>query len=370
MTVTLYDVAYWLSSHLVALATGTSASNLPGGPWTTAAVALAWLVTGIIVFAASLVNTLILIWWERKLLGRFMDRRGAMHVGFAGLLQNLADGLKLFRKQVFSPREADQFGYYLAPTAYMVTSIILLGFLPVSTGFVGGSVPLSLLLALAIFSFAPLFIFVGSWSSNNKYSLIGGMRTAAQLVAYEIPLLLAVVSVVLLTGSFDLTTIVMDQSRYGWFWLPLILGLVVFSVAMLAEMERIPFDLPEAEAELVEGWSTEYGGMLFAMTMLGDYVRGLVGSYLIVLLFLGGWTLPGPLAPLAAFPLGGIVWFQIKTYLVFGVFIWVRAALPRVRTDQLLQVGWKRMLPLSLANIVIAAALVVWGWPHLTWPAL
>jgi NADH-quinone oxidoreductase subunit H len=287
-------------------------------------------------------------------------------------LQNLADGLKLFRKQVFSPREADPLGYYLAPTAYLITSIVLLGFLPVSAGFVAGAVPLSLLLALAIFSFAPLFIFVGSWSSNNKYSLIGGMRTAAQMVAYEIPLLLSVVSVVILSGSFDLGTIVQDQARDGWYGAPLILGLIVFSVAILAEIERIPFDLPEAEAELVEGWNTEYGGILFAMTMMTDYIRSLVGSYLVVLLFLGGWTLPtwGGLGILSSFPLSGILWFQVKTYIVFGVFVWVRAALPRVRTDQLLQIGWRRMLPLSLLNIAIAAGWVLAGWPHLTWPSV
>jgi NADH-quinone oxidoreductase subunit H len=320
---------------------------------------LAVLIFGGILLAASLLNTIILIWFERKLLGRFMDRRGAMHVGFAGILQNFADGLKLFRKHTFKPREADTLGFYSAPTAYMVTSIIIFGILPISTGWNSGALPLTLLLALVIFSFAPLFIFIGAWSSNNKYSLMGGMRSAAQMIAYEVPILLAVVAVVIVSGSFDLSTIVLEQQNY-WFWIPLFLALIVFVAGMLAEMERIPFDLPEAEAELVEGWNTEYGGMLFAFFMLADYVRALIGSILVVLLFLGGWTLPSYVpAAITSFPLAGIVWFMVKTYLVFGLFVWVRAALPRVRTDQLLRVGWMRMIPLSLLAVVLAAVLVV-----------
>jgi NADH-quinone oxidoreductase subunit H len=316
---------------------------------------LAVLVFCATLLGASLVNTIMLIWFERKMLGRFMDRRGAMHVGYAGILQNFADGLKLFRKNTFRPKDADALGFFSAPTAYMVTSVVMFGILPVSTGWNAGSLPLSLLLALVVFSFAPLFIFLGAWSSANKYSLIGGMRSAAQMIAYEVPILLAVVAVVVLSGSFDLSTIVAEQRNY-WFFL----AMIVFVAGMLAEMERIPFDLPEAEAELVEGWNTEFGGMLFAFFMLADYARALVGSYLIVLLFLGGWTMPGWVPASATnFPLAGILWFQLKTYLVFGVFIWVRASLPRVRTDQLLRVGWMRMIPLSLLSIVIAALVVL-----------
>ncbi|MCI4331210.1 MAG: NADH-quinone oxidoreductase subunit H, partial [Thermoplasmata archaeon] len=271
---------------------------------------------------------------------------------------NFADGLKLFRKNTFKPREADGLGFYSGPTAYMVTSLLIFGVLPISSGWADGSLPLSLLLALVIFSFAPLFIFVSAWSSNNKYSLLGGMRSAAQMIAYEVPILIAVVAVVLVAGSFDLTTIVNEQQNY-WFWGPLFLALLVFLTGMLAEMERIPFDLPEAEAELVEGWNTEYGGMLFAFFMLADYLRALVGSILVVLLFLGGWTLPSYLpSVLTSFPLAGIFWLMLKTYLVFGLFVWIRASLPRVRTDQLLRVGWMRMIPLSLLSIVLAVLLV------------
>ena len=360
MAATLFSVASWLSSTLL----GAVASVLPDpvNDWLTAGTtvdALAVLIFCAILLGASMINTIMLIWFERKLLGRFMDRRGAMHVGFAGLLQNFADGLKLFRKNTFRPNEADSLGFYSGPTAYMVTSVLLFAVLPISSGWSSGALPLSLLLALAIFSFAPLFIFVSAWSSNNKYSLLGGMRSAAQMIAYEVPILLAVVAVVLVAGSFDLNVIVHEQQNY-WFWAPLFLALLVFLTGMLAEMERIPFDLPEAEAELVEGWNTEYGGMLFAFFMLADYVRAMVGSILVVLLFLGGWTMPSYVpSALTTFPLSGIFWFMLKTYLVFGLFVWVRAALPRVRTDQLLRLGWMRMIPLSLLSIVLAAAVVL-----------
>jgi NADH-quinone oxidoreductase subunit H len=356
--ITLFDVSVTLATGLLTL---LGLIIPPAKAWLLQSVlvdALAVLVFAGILLAASMINTIMLIWFERKLLGRFMDRRGAMHVGYAGLLQNFADGLKLFRKHTFKPRDADGLGFYSGPTAYMVTSLVLFGILPVSTGWNSGPLPLSLLLALVIFSFAPLFIFISAWSSNNKYSLIGGMRSAAQMIAYEVPILLAVVAVVLVSGSFDLNVIVSEQQNY-WYWIPLFLALVVFLAGMLAEMERIPFDLPEAEAELVEGWNTEYGGMLFAFFMLADYVRALVGSILVVLLFLGGWTLPSYVpAALTAFPLAGIVWFMLKTYLVFGVFVWIRASLPRVRTDQLLRVGWMRMIPLSLLSVLLAALLV------------
>ncbi|MCI4337150.1 MAG: NADH-quinone oxidoreductase subunit H [Thermoplasmata archaeon] len=359
MTTTLFDVANWLATGLLTIV-GYILPPLRSPLQNPDLVfGLSALLFGAILLGASMINTIMLIWFERKMLGRFMDRRGAMHVGFAGLLQNFADGLKLFRKHTFKPAEADGLGFNSGPTAYMVTSVILFGILPISSGWNSGSLPLSLLLALVVFSFAPLFIFISAWSSNNKYSLMGGMRSAAQMIAYEVPILLAVVAVIVLSGSFDLNVIVAEQRNY-WFWGPLFLALIVFLAGMLAEMERIPFDLPEAEAELVEGWNTEYGGMLFAFFMLADYVRALVGSILVVLLFMGGWTMPSYFpSVLTNFPLAGILWFMLKTYLVFGVFVWVRAALPRVRTDQLLRLGWMRMIPISLLAVVLAALVVV-----------
>ena len=362
-SLTLYSVSYDIVNYVL---TGIgSVLPYPASAWITNSdviTGLAVLVFAAILLIATMLNTILLIWWERKLLGRFMDRRAAMHVGYAGLLQNFADGFKLFRKTTVRPRDADLLGFWSGMSAYMVASLLLFGVLPVSSGWNSGALPLSLLLALAIFSFAPLFIFVSAWSSNNKYSLMGGMRSAAQMIAYEVPLLLSVVAVVIVAGSFDLTTIVYEQQNY-WFWGPLIVALVVFFASMLAEMERIPFDLPEAEAELVEGWNTEYGGMLFAFFMFADYLRALVGSILVVLLFLGGWTMPSWLPSAAtSFPLAGIFWLMVKTYAVFTIFVWIRASLPRVRTDQLLRVGWNRLIPLSLLSIFLAAALVVVGW--------
>jgi NADH-quinone oxidoreductase subunit H len=360
MALTLYSVSQtlvstvlvWLSVHL----------PQPYFLWLAndyLVLGLSVLIFSAILLGASMINTIMLIWFERKMLGRFMDRRGAMHVGYAGLLQNFADGLKLFRKNTFRPNDADPIGFYAAPTAYLVSSLVIFAILPASTGWTTGALPLSLLLALVVFSFAPLFIFLSAWSQANKYSLIGGMRSAAQMIAYEVPLLLAVVAVVIVAGSFNIDTIVALQQNY-WFWIPLFVALVVFVTGMLAEMERIPFDLPEAEAELVEGWNTEYGGMLFAFFMLSDYLRALIGSFLVVLLFFGGWTMPSWVpAPLTSFPLEGLFWFLLKTYLVFGVFVWIRASLPRVRTDQLLRIGWMRMVPLALVSIILAALLVL-----------
>ncbi len=360
MTTSLLSVSNGLSSVILNAVGGVLPAPL--SDWLknpTTIEILGVLIFGAILLAASMLNTIVLIWWERKLLGRFMDRRGAMHVGYAGLLQNFADGFKLFRKDTVRPRDADSMGFWIGPTAYMVTSIVIFAILPVSTGWNSGSLPLSLLLALTIFSFAPLLIFVSAWSSNNKYSLIGGMRSAAQMIAYEVPILLAIVAVVIVSGSFNLNTIVAEQQNY-WYWGPLFLALVVFVTGMLAEMERIPFDLPEAEAELVEGWNTEYGGMMFAYFMFTDYVRVLLGCFLIVLLFLGGWTMPGWMpSAWTSFPLAGIFWFMVKVYAVFTVFVWIRASLPRVRTDQLLRIGWNRMIPLGLVSIVLAAGLVL-----------
>ncbi|HLF06168.1 MAG TPA: complex I subunit 1 family protein, partial [Thermoplasmata archaeon] len=231
------------------------------------------LVVVAIVFVIALLNTIMMIWFERKVLGRMADRRGAMHVGPAGLLQNFADGMKLFTKEVAAPKSVDKLGFNLAPVVYIVTSIILLAGIPISDSLYVARSELIVLFLLAVFSLAPFFIFLAGWSSNNKYTLIGGVRSAAQLIAYEIPLILSVVAVLIFAGTLTLHTGdaanpgLIDQQQgplFGmpelagivsnWFIVPLILAFLVFSVAMLAEVERIPFDLPEAEAELVEGW--------------------------------------------------------------------------------------------------------------------
>jgi len=256
---TLYSVSYDISSAIAGAVAYVLPSTRSVVTSPDVVTGFAVLIFGVIILAATMVNTIMLIWWERKLLGRFMDRRAAMHVGFAGLLQNFADGFKLFRKDTVKPRDADGLGFYFGPTAYMITSLVIFGVLPISSGWDTGALPLTLLLALAIFTFAPLFIFVSAWSSNNKYSLMGGMRSAAQMIAYEVPLLLTVVSVVIVAGSFDLNTIVYEQRNY-WFWGPLVLSLIVFVAAMLAEMERIPFDLHEAGPSSSRGGTPSTAG--------------------------------------------------------------------------------------------------------------
>jgi NADH-quinone oxidoreductase subunit H len=339
------------------------------------------LVVVAIVFVIALVNTIMMIWFERKVLGRMMDRRGAMHVGPAGLLQNFADGMKLFTKEVAAPKSADKLGFNLAPAVYIITSIILLAGIPISDSLYVARSELIVLFLLAVFSLAPFFIFLAGWSSNNKYTLIGGVRSAAQLIAYEIPLILSVVAVLIFAGTLTLFTgdaanpgLIEQQQEplFGmaefkgwvsnWFIVPMILAFLVFSVAMLAEVERIPFDLPEAEAELVEGWTTEYSSMKFAFIMLSDYIRGFVAAALAVHLFFGGFV--GPAPPGWEFVLYPF-WFFVKVYLLFMFFIWIRASLPRIRTDQLLNFGWKGLMPLSLIA-VLASVFYVIG-PTLGW---
>ncbi|MFQ5762362.1 MAG: NADH-quinone oxidoreductase subunit NuoH [Candidatus Bathyarchaeia archaeon] len=298
-------------------------------------------------------NLFIVIWVERKLIARMHDRRGPSHVGYAGLLQNLADGLKLLGKEMITPTKADKFGYNLAPLLLMAASLVAISVIPISSTLFVANVSTSALFVLAVLSITPLAIFLAGWSSNNKYTLIGALRATAQLIAYEIPLILSVVGIAILAGSLNLIEIVNMQSRV-WFILIQPIGFMLFIIAVLAEVERIPFDLPEAEAELVEGWWTEYGGIKFGLFQFSEYFRAFAGAALITLLFLGGWQ--GPILPPE-------LWFFIKFYVVFAVMVWVRAALPRVRIDQLLSIGWRKLLPLAMVNILIATIVVSLGVP-------
>lgn len=307
----------------------------------------------LIVFIVGFLIAITMIWQERKTLGRLMDRRGAMVVGPAGYFQNIADGLKTFLKEIIIPEKADRKGYNWAPVIIIGTSVLLIGLVPMSDRFYICDLDGGLILIFAVFSITPFAILIGGWASNNKYSLIGGMRSAAQLISYEVPLLLSLVGVVVLTGSLNLGEIVRAQQESIWFVIPQFIGFIVFLVTIVAEVERIPFDLPEAEAELVEGWWTEYGGMRFGLIMLAEYIRGYAGAAVAVLLFLGGWS--GPFLPPE-------IWFLIKVFIVFFVFIWIRGSLTRVRIDQILNIGWKRLIPLSMVNIVIAVVIKSMGW--------
>jgi NADH-quinone oxidoreductase subunit H len=296
-----------------------------------------------------------MIWEERKILGRMMDRR-ATRIGPLGYLQCLADGLKTFLKENIMPSKADKKGYMWALVVLIGTSVLIACMIPLSARWFVVDYNTGLLIIFGLFAIAPLMILVAGWSQNNKYALIGGMRAAAQMIAYEVPMLMVLASVVLLSGSFNINEIVYAQMETTWYVIPLFIGFVVFLIAAIAESERIPFDLPEAEAELVEGWQTEYSGMKWGLIMLADYFRGYVACSLIVIMFLGGWTLPfigdGPIPEIV---------FLLKVFLVFFVFAWVRAAHCRVRTDLILHFGWKVLLPLSVVNLVVVLAIVLAG---------
>jgi NADH-quinone oxidoreductase subunit H len=358
----LMDVVNFIFSGILGLIPDPVGSFFEGiGTWfTTVGVVsfLAIILEILIMIIFALVNVIILIWIERKVLARIMDSRGPFYVGPLGFFQNVADGAKLFVKQIIKPAKSDKFGYQVAPIIFVASSFLILAAVPLSPGFgihdgYGNSIPASILFAFAVFAIAPFSILIAGWSENNKYTLIGGMRSAAQMMSYEIPMLLVVASVFLLSGSLSFQGVV-DAQQNMWYAIPLFLGFLIFIMCMIAEVERIPFDLPEAEAELVEGWTTEYSGMRFGFFMFTEYLRGYAGCGIAAALFLGGWQGPSFMP--------GEIWFLAKAYIVFLVFIFIRGALPRIRTDQILDLGWKRLLPLAMMNLIIAVALKTAGW--------
>lgn len=316
---------------------------------------LALILLVIVVFAVIFIVNLTMIWMERKILGRLMDRR-ATRIGPLGYLQCLGDGLKTFLKENIIPDKADSKGYMWAVSIIIGSSVLVAGMIPLSYRFFLADYGSGLLIIFGLFALAPFMILVAGWSQNNKYALLGGMRAAAQMISYEVPMLVIFASVALMAGSFNINDIVSYQSDNVWFIVPQIIGFVVFMVAATAEAERIPFDLPEAEAELVEGWQTEYGGMKWGLIMLAEYFRGYVACALGAIMFLGGWSLPfgaGTFLP--------EIVFLLKVFMLFFIMIWVRGTLCRIRTDQILNIGWKVLLPLSMLNLFIVVILKVGG---------
>lgn len=295
---------------------------------------------------------------ERKLLGKFQVRYGPNRVGPLGLLQPLADGVKLLFKESFRPAQVDVIVYLVAPTITMVTALFVYAVIPFGpeVSLFGRRVTLYLadvnvgiLLVLAASSIGVYGIILGGWSSNSKYSLLGSLRSSAQLISYELALGLAVIAVVLTAGTLSLVEIVEAQRRL-WFVAVQPVGFLIFLVASIAETNRAPFDLPEAEQELVAGYQTEYGGFKFAMFYFGEYIGIVTMSALATTLFWGGWN--GPLLP-------PVVWFALKCFVFIFFFIWLRATMPRVRHDQLMAFGWKFLVPLGLLNIVVTSILVI-----------
>jgi NADH-quinone oxidoreductase subunit H len=290
-----------------------------------------------------------LIWVERRLLALWQDRYGPNRVGPFGLLQVMADMIKIFFKEDWIPPFADKAVFVLAPAIIMVTVLMTFAVLPFAPGIIVVNLNIALLFFLGMSSLGVYSIVLAGWASDNKYSLLGGLRAAAQMLSYEVFMGLSLMGVVLLAGSFDLTAIVEAQRRL-WFIVPQFLGFILFLIAGVAESRRLPFDLPEAESELVAGFHSEYSGMKFGMFFVGEYLGIFLISSLLTILFLGGWL--GPVLP-------PIVWFFVKTFFFIGLFILLRASLPRPRFDQLMSWGWKIMLPLALANLLVTGAVLL-----------
>ena len=302
---------------------------------------------GILIVALSLAA--FLIWVERRLLALWQDRYGPNRVGPFGLLQVLADMIKIFTKEDWIPPFADRAVFVIAPAIIMVTVLLSFAVLPIAPGVIVVDLNIALLFFLGMSSLGVYSIVLAGWASGNKYSLLGGLRAAAQMMSYEVFMGMSLMGVVLLAGSFNLTTIVEAQKKL-WFVVPQFLGFALFLVAGVAEARRLPFDLPEAEAELVAGFHSEYSGMKFGMFFVGEYLGIILISSMITVLFFGGWL--GPWLP-------PIVWFLIKVFAFICFFILLRASLPRLRFDQLMSLGWKAMLPLAFANVVVTGAIVV-----------
>ncbi|MFC4100401.1 NADH-quinone oxidoreductase subunit NuoH [Paenibacillus xanthanilyticus] len=318
--------------------------------WGNAFVFLLW---GVVLLALVLGFVTYAIYFERKILGWMQLRIGPNRVGPLGLLQTVADILKLLIKEDTIPRKADRVLFMLAPALAYVPAFGVLAVIPYTQNLYFADINVGLLYYVALSGITTIAIVLGGWASNNKYALLGGMRSAAQMISYEVPLVISVVGVIMMSGTMNLRGIAEQQGDWFWQWnfLPQIIGFVVFVIAAVSELNRTPFDLPEAESELVAGYHVEYSGFRFAFFMLTEYVYMYAIAALTTVLFLGGWQ--APLAFLDFVP--GIVWFLLKFALVVFFLIWLRGTMPRIRVDQLMGLGWKVLLPLAILNVFVTA---------------
>jgi NADH-quinone oxidoreductase subunit H len=307
------------------------------------------------VLAGLLVIAPGLIWLERRLLALWQDRYGPNRAGPFGVLVVLADTLKLFFKEDWIPPFADKKVFVLAPAIVVITVLLSFVVIPFAPGIVVANINIGVLFFLAMSSMGAYSIILGGWASNNKYALLGAMRGAAQLISYEVFMGLSLMGVVLMAGSFNLNDIV-EAQRYQWYIFPQFLGFVTFLIAGIAETHRLPFDIPEAESELIAGFHAEYSGMKFGMFFVGEYIGIMLISSMVTVLFLGGWHGPSFLPPLA--------WFIIKMFGFIFLFILLRASLPRPRYDQLMEFGWKIILPVTLLNLVATGGILLWMETH------
>jgi NADH-quinone oxidoreductase subunit H len=313
-----------------------------------------------VVIVALLLMIAYLTWLERKLLGHFHMRLGPMRVGPHGLLQPIADGIKILMKEDLIPANVNKIIFTLAPLLTFIPALIIVAVVPFgnTVRLFGQTIPLvvsdfnmGVLYVFAVSSVGVYGLVLAGWSSNNKWSLLGGVRSSAQLISYEVSLGLSIIGVLMIAGSLSLTDIVASQSKfYDWFIFRQPLGFLLYLTCALAELSRVPFDLTEAESELVAGYQTEYSSMKFAMFYLGEYGNMINIAAVATTLFLGGWH--GPFLP-------PVVWFLGKMVLFLFVFIWIRATLPRFRYDQLMNFGWKVLLPLALLNIFVTAVIMI-----------
>jgi len=313
---------------------------------------------------AALFSSIFMIWVERKFVAKIQLRVGPQYAGkYGGILQNFADLFKLLFKEIIVPDKADRKVFLAVPLALMFVAGALLALVPVAPDFYIANPSVGVILVFALIGFSPIIALLAGWASNSKYSFLGGLRALHQMVAYEIPMILSVLGVVILTGvlapaggsALSLVSVVEAQSSV-WFIVLQPLGAVVFFVAMLAELERIPFDLPEADSELVAGWQTEYSGMTFGIFTLATYIKFYALSGIFTVFFLGGWYGPSPVPP--------AVWFVLKTFLVMLLMMLPRAVMPRVRIDTLLRGGWSRLMLLTFVNLFLALLIVSLGLYH------
>jgi NADH-quinone oxidoreductase subunit H len=292
-----------------------------------------------------------LIWVERRMLGAWQRRYGPNRTGPFGIFQVAADMIKIFFKEDWIPKFADKKVFILAPAVIMISILLSFSIIPFSPQIVVVNLNIGLLFFLAMSSLGAYSVVLAGWSSNSKYSLLGGMRGAAQMISYEVFMGLSLMGVVIMTGSFNMTDIVLAQQN-TWFIIPQFLGFVIFFIAGIAETHRLPFDIMEAESELVAGYHSEYSGLKFGLFFVGEYLGITLISALITTLYFGGWLGFGFLPP--------IVWFLLKMFVFIMIFILLRAGLPRPRYDQLMSFGWKILLPLALLNVLVTGALVLY----------
>lgn len=306
---------------------------------------------------AAIFSTIFMIWVERKFVAKVQLRVGPQYAGrVEGVFQNFADLLKLLFKEIVVPYQADKGVFLAIPLAMMFVSGSLLALVPVGPDTYIANPSVGVIFVFAIVGFSPVIALLAGWASNNKYSLLGGLRALHQMIAYEIPMILSVLGVVVLSGSLSLVSIVYAQGSL-WFVVLQPLGAIVFFISVLAELERIPFDLPEADSELVAGWQTEYSGMTFGIFQLATYIKFYALAGIFTTFFLGGWYGPAPIPP--------PVWFILKTFLVMLTMMLPRAVMPRVRVDILLRGGWTKLMLLAFANLFMALLLVSLGLYHI-----